>query len=125
MIPQRPLILSYNVWCSFEQAKAALMQCCVADSEQVYQVAIPGQGSTPVQIDSGMLGNRAAFLFWNDGSNLVRIMPNNPQMTFAQGFPIYPQTGLILVVGPQVKHYGLCAAGLTSTITAIEVGVTQ
>jgi hypothetical protein len=112
-------------WCLVKVREMAQQTCCIADSEQVYQVQIAGAPTPPILIDSSPLANRAALLIWNEGPNLVRVYPNNAAMIFSQGFPIAANAGIILSVGPGVKHYGACAAGLTSQVTVIEVGVTQ
>lgn len=101
-----------------------MSSCCIGDSEQVYLVSVPGQGSTPVQIDSAALSNRAAIAIYNDGSNRCEMMPNNPQMSYGQGFPILPGgPPLILIIKPGVKHYAICATGLTTTLRVLEIGV--
>ena len=103
----------------------AATACCIADSEQVYVVTVLGAPNAPTQIDSAALSNRAAIAIYNDGSNRCEIMPNNPQMAYGQGFPILAGgLPLILTVKPGVKHYAMCAAGLTTTLRILELGVT-
>lgn len=100
--------------------------CCIGITAQVYQKTIAATPLPPTWIDQSPLSNRKVIAIYNNGPNIVEIAPNNNQIAFGKGWPI-PVNGepLVLEVAANVKHYGVCAAGLTTDLRVYEMGNDQ
>lgn len=74
-------------------------------------------GGTAVPLPTIALSGRLTFFLFNNSGNIVYL--GNSSVSTANGFPVYPRSGINITIEDQVTIYGI-SAGASSDIRILE-----